>query len=769
MADNLSESALAYHARPPAGKLAITATKPLATQRDLALAYSPGVAAACEAIASNPQDASRYTSRGNLVAVVSNGTAVLGLGNIGALAAKPVMEGKAVLFKKFSGIDVFDIELAETEPDRIVDIVSALEPTFGGINLEDIKAPECFEIERKLRDRMNIPVFHDDQHGTAIIVCAAILNGLRVVEKEIKDVRLAVSGAGAAALACLDLLVSIGMPREHIFVTDIAGVVYQGRSEEMDPYKARYAQATEMRSLSEVIVGADVFLGLSAPNVLTTKMVATMAQRPLIMALANPVPEIMPKDAKKARPDAIIATGRSDYPNQVNNVLCFPFIFRGALDVGATEINEAMKLACVRALADLAMAESSELVAKAYGETAMRFGPEYLIPKPFDPRLITEIAPAVARAAMDSGVATRPLPDLEAYRQSLTEFVFRSGLVMKPVFEQARRAPARVVFAEGEDRRVLRAAQQAVDEGIALPILVGRANVIRDRISQLGLRLSPGHNVELCNILRDDRFSEYWRLYHELMGRRGVTADVAKQTVRSEPAAVAALMLRRGEADAMICGTVGQFSDHLSYVEHIIGRAPGVHDFSAMTALILPTGPLFICDTHVTVEPSAQELAEMALLAAREVRNFGITPKVALVSRSNFGSHETPSSRNMREAIRLLHKQAPDLEVDGEMQADAALSQSLRDDRITDCRLEGAANLLVMPNVEAANIAHNLLRMLGGGVSIGPILLGVARQAHVVSQSVTVRGLVNMTALAGSRARADLNAAASGDVRALVR
>jgi malate dehydrogenase (oxaloacetate-decarboxylating)(NADP+) len=753
MADKFAEAAIAYHASRPAGKLAISATKPLATQRDLALAYSPGVAFACEAIAEQPAEAYRLTARANLVAVITNGTAVLGLGNIGALASKPVMEGKAVLFKKFSGIDVFDIEVDELDPDRFVDIVASLEPTFGGINLEDIKAPECFEIEEKLRERCNIPVFHDDQHGTAIIVCAAILNGLRCVEKRIEDARVVVSGAGAAALACLDLLVHMGLPKDNITVTDILGVVYEGRNELMDKWKARYARDTEARTLAEVIPNADVFLGLSAPGVLKPEMVERMAPRPLILALANPTPEIMPRTARKARPDAVICTGRSDYPNQVNNVLCFPFIFRGALDVGATTINDEMKLACVRAIADLAMAESSELVAKAYGEAPMRFGPEYLIPKPFDPRLISEIAPAVAEAAMDSGVATRPIDDLEAYRQSLTEFVFRSGLVMKPIVDAARSARSRVVYAEGEDRRVLRAAQQAIDDGMAQPILVGRANVIRDRIRQLGLRMQPGVDVEICNILSDERFVDYWNTYHGIMGRRGVTPEIAKTVVRSDATVVAAVMVYRGEADAMLCGTVGRFDAHLEQVENVIGRREGVRDLSAMTALILPSGTFFIADTHVSQDPSAEELAEMATLAAEEVRSFGITPRVALVSRSNFGSVQSPSAAKMRRAVELLRELAPDLDADGEMQADAALSEAIRGERLAKTGFSGQANLLIMPNVDAANIAHNLLKMLGGGVSIGPILLGADRQAHVLSQSVTVRGLVNMTALASSRAR----------------
>ena len=599
---------------------------------------------------------------------------------------------------------------------------------------------------------MNIPVFHDDQHGTAIIVSAAILNGLRLVEKPIGEVKLVASGAGAAALACLDLLVNMGIRKDNITVCDILGVVYEGRNEQMDKWKTRYARDTDARTLSEVIPGADVFLGLSAPGVLTEQMVKGMAPRPLILALANPTPEIMPKIAKKARPDAIICTGRSDYPNQVNNVLCFPFIFRGALDVGATDINEEMKLASVKAIADLALAESSELVAQAYGETPMRFSDDYLIPKPFDPRLITQIAPAVARAAMDSGVATRPIEDWDAYMQSLTEFVFRSGLVMKPIMEAARQSPQRIVYAEGEDRRVLRAAQQVIDEEIASPILVGRANVIRDRIRRLGLRMEPGVDVEICNILRDDRFNDYWDTYQRLMGRNGVTPEIAKTVVRSDATVVAAIMLHRGEADAMLCGTVGRFDQHLAHVGNIVGRREGVRDFSALTALILLSGTFFICDTHVTQDPTAEELCEMAQLAADEVRSFGITPRVALVSRSNFGSNTSAASTKMRRAIELLHAVAPELEADGEMQADAALSEAIRRQRLPDTAFPGQANLLVMPTVDAANIAHNLLKMLGGGVSIGPILLGGARQAHVLSQTVTVRGLVNMTALACSRA-----------------
>ncbi len=749
MSNEFEESALQYHRLPLPGKLAVVATKPLTTQRDLSLAYSPGVAAACNAIVRDPQEIATLTARSNLVAVVTNGSAVLGLGNIGPFAAKPVMEGKAVLFKKFSGIDVFDIEVNEPDPGRFIDVVASLEPTFGGINLEDIKAPECFEIERALRERMNIPVFHDDQHGTAIIVAAAVVNGLRVVGKDIKDVKLVTAGAGAAAIACLDQLVTIGLPRENIIATDLAGVVYEGREELMDPWKARYAQDTAARTLGEVIEGADIFLGLSAPGVLKAGMVKRMAAKPLILALANPIPEILPEEAQAVRPDAVIATGRSDYPNQVNNVLCFPFIFRGALDVGATDINEEMKAACSLALADLAQAEPSELVTKAYGGKRTRFGPEYLIPKPFDPRLITQLAPAVARAAMDSGVATRPIEDMEAYRQRLNQFVWRSGLVMKPIFERSREATAkRLVYAEGEERRVLQAAQQVVDEGLAYPILVGRPAVIKDRIRTLGLRMRPDRDFELVNILDDPRFRDYWSEYHGIMGRKGISPEVAKAVVRSDSTAVAALMLHRREADAMLCGTVGRFRSHLHHIMDVVGKREGIRDVSALTCLILPEGTYFICDTHVSPEPGAEEVAEMALLAADEVRRFGITPKLALLSHSNFGTHDTASARKMRAAVRLLQERAPELEIDGEMHADAALSEELREAAYPGSRLRGAANLLVMPNVDAAHIAYNLLKMLGGGVSIGPILVGVARPAHVVTQSISVRGLFNMSAVA---------------------
>ena len=758
--DRLREAALDYHRQPPAGKLAILPTKPLNNQRDLSLAYSPGVAAACEAIVADPATAALYTGRANLVAVISNGTAVLGLGAIGALAAKPVMEGKAVLFKKFAGIDVFDIEVNERDPAKLIDVIAALEPTFGGINLEDIKAPECFEVESKLRARLKIPVFHDDQHGTAIIVGAAILNGLRVVGKTLGEVKLVVSGAGAAALACLDLLVDLGLKPENTWVTDIEGVVYKGRTALMDPRKERYARATDARTLGDVIAGADVFLGLSAPGVLKRAMVAKMAGQPLILALANPNPEITPEEAKAERPDAVIATGRSDYPNQVNNVLCFPFIFRGALDVGATTINEAMKIACVHALADLAQAEPSDIVVQAYGGQPPAFGPENLIPKPFDPRLIIELAPAVAKAAMDSGVATRPISDFKAYRQHLTEFVFKSGLSLKPVFDRAKQDPRRLVYCEGEDERVLRAVQLVVDEGIARPILIGRSEVVAKRIASLGLRLRADRDFELVNPEADPRFPEYWRLYHRLMQRRGVTPEGARELVRTRPTVIGTLMLQRGEAEAMLCGTNGGYSNHFREVVDILDLAPGVHAAAALTMLILTKGIYFITDTHVAYDPSAEDIAETAVLAAREVRRFGIEPKIALLSHTNFGSRKTESSRKMRDARRLIKKLAPDLEVEGEMQGDAAVSQAIRDRIFPGSELKGEANLLVMPTLDAANIAFNLLKQLGEGVSVGPMLLGVARPAHILTSSVTVRGIVNMSALAVVDAQ--VHAAAQG-------
>ena len=747
MANDLGDAALAYHRLPKPGKLEIAATKPLGNQHDLALAYSPGVATACMAIADDPQEASSLTARGNLVAVVTNGTAVLGLGSIGPLAAKPVMEGKAVLFKKFAGIDVFDIELDALDVDKMVEVVAALEPTFGGINLEDIKAPECFEVESRLRERMNIPVFHDDQHGTAIIVGAAVYNGLRLVEKDIGEVKLVASGAGAAALACLDQLVSLGLKRENIWVTDIAGVVHEGRTEQMDRWKARYAQATDARTLADVIGGADVFLGLSAPGVLKPEMVEAMADKPLILALANPVPEIMPELVKEVRPDAIMATGRSDYPNQVNNVLCFPFIFRGALDVGATTINEEMKVACVKALADLAMAEPSEIVAKAYGESR-RFGPEYLIPRPFDPRLILEIAPAVARAAMESGVATRPIEDFGAYCQGLARFVFRSGLFMKPVFEQAREAPKRLIYAEGEDERVLRAVQVVLDEGLARPVLVGRPEVIESRIERLGLRLRPGDDFEIINPESDPRFKDYWQTYHALVERKGVTPEGAQTIVRTRNTVIAAVAVRRGDVDAMICGVTGRYQRHLAHVRDVIGLARGVRDLSALSVLILPSGTYFLADTYVTPDPSAEEIVEMTRMSAEHVQRFGVEPKIALLSHSNFGSSDTASARKMRAALAMLHAQHPELEVEGEMHPDAALSEAIREHIFPNSHLKGPANLLIMPSLDAANIAFNLVKSVGEGLPIGPILIGAAAPAHILTPSVTARGVVNMSAIA---------------------
>ncbi|MDD9800657.1 MAG: NADP-dependent malic enzyme [Gammaproteobacteria bacterium] len=745
---DINDAALEYHRTAPAGKLEIAATKPMETQRDLSLAYSPGVAAACRAIRDDAAAAVKLTARGNLVAVVSNGTAVLGLGDIGPLAAKPVMEGKAVLFKKFSGIDVFDIEVNESDPDKLVDIIAAIAPTFGGINLEDIKAPQCFMVEEKLRDKLSIPVFHDDQHGTAIIVATAITNGLRLVDKNLDSVKLAASGAGAAALACLDLLVNMGLRRENITVCDRSGVIYRGRGADMDSYKSRYAADTDARTLRDAIAGADIFLGLSGPRVVDRDMVKTMAGNPVILALANPDPEILPEEAMAARDDVIMATGRSDYPNQVNNVLCFPFIFRGALDVGATAINEEMKIACVRALADLAMASSSDVVARAYGGQSLTFGRDYLIPRPFDPRLITEIAPAVARAAMDSGVATRPIADFDAYRQQLSRFVFRSGFVMKPVFDRAREKPMRLAYAEGESRRVLRAARQVLDDSLARPILIGRPPVIERRIAEMGLGMRAGEDFELVNIHQDDRFRAYWSAYHELLGRSGVSTEEAKTVVRTQNTAVAALMVKLGDADAMLCGTVGRFRQHLRHVTRVIGRSPGVMQCSALTGLVLPSGTFFLCDSHVTADPGPGELAEMALLAAGEVRRFGIEPKVAFLSHSNFGGSNEKSAEKMRAAVNLLRERRPDFVFDGEMQGDCALSQEIRDIILRNSPLRGGANLFIMPNIDAAHIAASLLKALGGGVSIGPILAGIAQPAHIVTQSISVRGLVNMSALA---------------------
>ena len=749
MKNDLDRAALEYHRLPKPGKLEITPTKPLGTQRDLALAYSPGVAAACNAIVEDPAQAAELTARGNLVGVISNGTAVLGLGNIGPLASKPVMEGKAVLFKKFAGIDVFDIEINETDPAKLVEIIAALEPTFGGINLEDIKSPECFVVEGALRKRMNIPVFHDDQHGTAITVAAAILNGLRVVEKKIEDVRLVASGAGAAALACLDLLVELGVKKENIVVTDIVGVVYEGRTEQMDEFKARYARPTNHRTLGDAIAGADVFLGLSAANVLKPEMVAKMGPRPLILALANPTPEISPEAAREVRPDVVMATGRSDYPNQVNNVLCFPFLFRGALDVGATTINTAMELAAVRAIADLAMAEISDIVARAYGaDEQLSFGPEYFIPKPFDPRLILQIAPAVAQAAMDSGVATRPIADMEAYRQSLERFVYRTGFVMRPTMERAKRRPMRLIYAEGEDERVLRAAQIVLDEKLAQPTLIGRRAVVESRIQRLGLRLKLGENIELVDPDRDDRYHEYWTGYLALMKRKGVAPDDARTLIRTNPTVIAAMAVHRGEADALLCGAIGQYDQHLPHIVDVLGLRAGAQLPAAMQLLVLPQGMLFITDSNVNLDPNTDEVVAIARMAAEEVRRFGLTPKIALLSHSNFGSSSAASARKMREAVQRLQEMLPDIEIEGEMKADAAISDTIRDKLMPDSNLKGAANLLVMPNLDAANISANLVRQMEQGFYVGPILMGIAKSAHIVSRNVTVRGLVNMSAVA---------------------
>ena len=746
--ETLRDAALDYHRWPTPGKISLTPTKVLASQRDLSLAYSPGVAYACTAIRDNPQEAARLTARANLVAVITNGTAVLGLGNIGALAGKPVMEGKGCLFKKFAGIDVFDIEVTETDPERFVEVVAALEPTFGGINLEDIKAPECFIIERKLRERMNIPVFHDDQHGTAIVTAAAVLNGLQIVGKDIAAARLVASGAGAASLACLDLLVSLGLPVENILLTDSKGVVYIGR-EGVDENKARYAQDTDARTLADAIPGADIFLGLSAGGMLKPEMLQQMADQPLILAMANPEPEIRPELAKQVRPDCLIGTGRSDYPNQVNNSLCFPFIFRGALDVGATAINEAMKLAAVRALAELAQAEPSEVVALAYGEQTPAFGPDYLIPRAFDPRLITRIAPAVARAAMDSGVATRPIGDFNTYHRQLERFVYQSGTTMEPVFAAAKQSPKRVAYAEGEDERVLRAAQVAIDEGIAWPVLIGRADIINTRIDKLGLRLKPGVNCESVNVLDDPRYREVWSEYYQLAKRKGVSQALAKEEVRSRPTLIGAMLVRRGDADAMLCGTSGSYADHLKYVRTVIGLREGVKTFAAMQMLILPDRQLFVCDTHVNYDPTAEQIAEMTLLAAEEVRRFGLTPSVALLSHSSFGSSDAASAGKMRDALALILAQAPELTVEGEMHGDLALSKPMRDHEFPDSRLSVDANLLIMPNVDAANITYNVLRVTaGGGITVGGILLGAAKPVHIMAPSSTVRRIVNMTALA---------------------
>jgi len=746
--ENLSAAALEYHEWPTPGKIAVVPTKGLTNQRDLALAYSPGVAAACNAIVADPAMASRLTSRANLVGVVTNGTAVLGLGNIGPLAGKPVMEGKGVLFKKFAGIDVFDIELAENDPDKLIEMIAAMEPTFGGINLEDIKAPECFYIESKLRERMKIPVFHDDQHGTAIVVGAFILNGLTLLGKKIEEVKLVTSGAGAAALACLELLVHLGVRVENIWVTDIEGVVYVGREKLMDPIKDRYAKKTDARKLIDVMDDADVFLGLSAGGVVKPAMVSKMAPNPLILALANPTPEITPEEVKSVRGDAIIATGRSDYPNQVNNVLCFPFIFRGALDAGATTITEQMKLAAVRAIAELARAEASDVVAMAYGGENLSFGREYLIPRPFDPRLIVKIAPAVAKAAEESGVATRPIVDFDAYRDKLNSFVYHSGFVMKPVFSAAKKAPRRVIYCEGEDERVLRAVQAVLDEGMAQPVVIGRPDVIDKRVKQAGLRMLAGRDFEVVSPESDPRYKELWQGYHDLMGRQGVTPGIAKQMLRSDTTLIGAMLLRRGHVDAMLCGLVGLHTQHLKHVSDVIGLEQGAHCFAAMNMLLLARHTLFLCDTYVNEDPSAEQVAEIALMAAEEVRRFGLEPKVALLSHSNFGSLRSASALKMAAARRLIEARAPELEVDGEMHGDAALSQAIRERLYPDCRLTGEANLLIMPNVDAANISFNLIKATSGdGITVGPVLLGAAKPVHILTPTATVRRLVNMTAL----------------------
>ena len=749
MDEQLRTAALEYHRTPSPGKISVTPTKVLVNQHDLALAYSPGVAAACDAIAANPAEAQTLTSRGNLVAVVTNGTAVLGLGNIGPLAGKPVMEGKACLFKKFAGIDVYDIELAETDPDEMVKTIARLEPTFGGINLEDIKAPDCFHIERKLRERMKIPVFHDDQHGTAIVAGASIVNGLKVVGKDIGKVKLVCSGAGAAAIACLDLLVAVGLRRENVVVCDSRGVIYRGRESPMEENKARYARDTKDRTLGDAIHGADIFLGLSGPKVLTEAMAKAMAKDPLILALANPEPEIRPEVVKAVRPDAIVATGRSDYPNQVNNVLCFPFMFRGALDVGATSITDGMKQACMRAIAELAHAELSDVVAQAYAGETLTFGPEYLIPKPFDPRLMVTVPPAVAKAAMDDGVATRPLADLDAYRERLSQFIWHSGHMMKPVFDSAKRAPRKVCYAEGEEERVLRAIQVIVDEGLAKPMLIGRPEVIAARIEKFGLRLAAGKDFELVNINNDARYKAAWQLYYQRMGRNGVSPEDAKEAVLRKPSLIGTLLLEMGECDAMLCGTVGKYHAHLRHVADVIGQRPDAPVFAAMNGLMLPNRTLFICDTYVNRNPSAELLAEIALLAADGVRRFGLVPRVALVSHSNFGSDDSKSARKMRETRRILGERAPALEMDGEMHGDAALSEAIRRRVHPDSTLKGEANLLVMPNLDAANISFNLLKITGGeGITIGPILLGARKPVLIATPSATVRRLVNLTALA---------------------
>ena len=751
--DSLYQDALEYHRSPNGpGKISITPTKAVMTQRDLALAYSPGVAAPCEEIVANPACASEYTARGNLVAVITNGTAVLGLGNIGPLAAKPVMEGKAVLFKKFSGIDAVDLEIAENDVDKLVDIIASLEPSFGAINLEDIKAPECFEVERRLKERMKIPVFHDDQHGTAIIVGTAFSNWLVYSGRKIKDVKLVTSGAGAAAIACVNLLVALGLPKKNITLTDISGVVYKGRNDSMHDEKAPFAQETKLRTLREAIRGADVFLGLSAPRVVDGAMVKSMADAPLIMALANPTPEIMPDEARAAKPNAVICTGRSDFPNQVNNALCFPFIFRGALDCGATTINEAMKLACVQALSELTMAEVSAEVAAVYGDVPLKFGPDYLIPKPFDPRLILELPPAVAKAAMDSGVATRPIKDFTAYRQQLEKYVYKSGQLMRPIYERAADKFKRIAFAEGEESRVLHAVQTLVDDRIARPILVGREEVILKRIAKSGLHLKKGRDFDIVNPNDDKRFTDYWKTYHSLMERKGVTPASAKQLVRTRNTIIASLLVHKGDADAMLCGTIGRYDHHLHHIEDIIGLASGVRTLASLSIMILPKGTFFLCDAFVNPNPSAEDLCDMALLAAEEVRKFGLDPRIALLSHSDFGSICRPDAIKMREATRMIKERAPKLEVEGEMTASAALSEEIRATLFPHSELKGQANLLIMPNIDAANITFHTLKVLGDGIVVGPLLLGVKKSAHVMIPSVTARGIINAAAYACANA-----------------
>ncbi len=752
----LKKAALEYHELPTPGKLAITATKQLTNQRDLALAYSPGVAAPCEEIVENPANAFKYTSRGNLVAVITNGTAVLGLGDIGPLAAKPVMEGKAVLFKKFADIDVFDIEINEKDPEKLVEIIASLEPTFGGINLEDIKAPDCFYVERKLRERMKIPVFHDDQHGTAIVVGAALLNGLKVAGKDIKQVKLVTSGAGAAALACLGLLVKLGVPRENIWVTDLAGVVYEGRTELMDPDKAFFAQKTEQRKLTEVIEGADIFLGLSAGGVLKPDMVAKMAPKPIIFALANPTPEILPEEVKAVRDDAIMATGRSDYPNQVNNVLCFPYIFRGALDSGATTITDEMEIAAVRAIAELAQAEQSDVVAAAYAGVNLSFGPEYLIPKPFDPRLMIKIAPAVALAAAESGVASRPVKDFVAYGEKLQSFVYASGHTMKPIFSVAKRAKnKRIAYAEGENEGVMRAAQIVIDEGIARPTLIGRPDVINQRIEKFGLRMKPGVDFDAVSVEHDPRYREYWQAYHRLAERKGVTEQMAKIEMRRRLTLIGAMLLHKNEVDGLICGTWGSTALHLHYIDQVIGKRPGVKTYAAMTGLILPGRTVNLLDTHINYDPTAEQLAEITIMAAEEMMRFGQRPKAALLSHSNFGSSNQPSAVKMREALGLIQQQAPWLEIDGEMHGDTALDADYRAQLMPRSTLSGEANLLVCPNIDAANIAYNLLKVAAGNnIALGPVLLGAAKPVTILTPSATVRRIVNMTAMTVADANA---------------